>query len=610
MNAPDFALHSVEAPAPVAEALQRFATLAEAAGRDPWVPPPVEIDEAAFARMVDHLALSPGEQSCIAFLAAVECNAAVARQVAEVQAPLAGARPLAGLLSALFAAEGVTVASLRSGVASSAGLIAWGTESAPLPERSVGLHDWQVAALSGASVLPAGVTEPALPEVRLVATTRTSARAMAATIANVSNPAVIIRAGCAAEGLAMAGEVARAAGQQLVMVEDASAPGIDAWLATTGHWAVTRRDAAPGDTIDLQPFNAIEAPLFVLTNDHGRVETIRTVIDWPAPMPNAAARAELWAAWGLSPSVAEAAAERYRQSSGRIADIGRQLTAFVEPDLATLQKLMLAGGSRIDALARRSVAEVQRRDIVVPEALGASLDQLRDRIRLRNRLADNLGPTLAARYRPGVRALLAGDSGTGKTLAAHWLANEAGLPLYRVDLASMVSKWIGETEKNLSQLLDAAEQGDVMLFFDEADSLFGARTDVSDANDRHANAQTNFLLQRIEDYAGVCLLATNNRDRFDPAFVRRLDMVLEFPLPDAPARRALWDRHLGMQPQLNDRDLDRLASAVELSGGHVRNIALSAASRAMAQARAISIDDLLSAATEEYAKLGRTPPVP
>jgi SpoVK/Ycf46/Vps4 family AAA+-type ATPase len=109
--------------------------------------------------------------------------------------------------------------------------------------------------------------------------------------------------------------------------------------------------------------------------------------------------------------------------------------------------------------------------------------------------------------------------------------HEAGLPLYRVDLAALTSKWIGETEKNLSQLLDAAEQGDVMLFFDEADSLFGARTDVGDAHDRYANSQTNFLLQRIEDYEGVAILATNSRDRFDPAFVRRFDMVLEFPLP-------------------------------------------------------------------------------
>jgi SpoVK/Ycf46/Vps4 family AAA+-type ATPase len=231
-----------------------------------------------------------------------------------------------------------------------------------------------------------------------------------------------------------------------------------------------------------------------------------------------------------------------------------------------------------------------------------------DRILLRNRIHEGLGSTIAARYKPGVRALLTGDSGTGKTLAVHWLAREAGLPLYRVDLAALTSKWIGETEKNLSQLLDAAEQGDVMLFFDEADSLFGARTDVGDAHDRYANSQTNFLLQRIEDYEGVAILATNSRDRFDPAFVRRFDAVLEFPLPDAPARRRLWDCHLGDNHRVGAARLDRLAASVDLTGGHVRNVVLAASARSRAEARVIESADLDAAIAEEYAKLGRTAP--
>ncbi len=174
--------------------------------------------------------------------------------------------------------------------------------------------------------------------------------------------------------------------------------------------------------------------------------------------------------------------------------------------------------------------------------------------------------------------------------------------------AALTSKWIGETEKNLSQLLDAAEQGDVVLFFDEADALFGGRTDVGDANDRHANAQTNYLLQRIEDFEGVALLATNSRDRFDPAFVRRLDTVLEFPLPDAAARRLLWDRHLGDEHAIAAARLDQVAAAVDLAGGHVRNVVLAAAARAKAEGRPIAACDLDAAIAEEYAKLGRTAP--
>jgi SpoVK/Ycf46/Vps4 family AAA+-type ATPase len=246
--------------------------------------------------------------------------------------------------------------------------------------------------------------------------------------------------------------------------------------------------------------------------------------------------------------------------------------------------------------------------LVLPPSLRQGLDRLLARATLRARLADGLGPALAARYRPGLRALLVGESGTGKTLAAHWLANRLGLPLYRVDLAAMTSKWIGETEKNLAAIMAAAEHADVLLFFDEADALFAARTDVGDANDRFANAQTNYLLTRIEEFDGIALLASNSRDRFDPAFVRRLDAILEFPMPEASARRALWLAHLGGAHTLDDSALDRLALRVDLAGGHIRNVVLAAAARAQGESRPIAWDDLAEAACDEYAKLGRPSP--
>ena len=246
--------------------------------------------------------------------------------------------------------------------------------------------------------------------------------------------------------------------------------------------------------------------------------------------------------------------------------------------------------------------------LVLPQSLRDSLDRLLERARMRTRLHEKLGPAVTSRYRPGVRALMVGESGTGKTLAAHWLATKLGLPLYRVDLAALTSKWIGETEKNLSAILSAAEHADVLLFFDEADALFANRTEVGDSNDRHANAQTNYLLQRIEEFDGVALLASNSRDRFDPAFVRRLDAILEFPLPEGPARRDLWTAHLGDHHELAARDLDRLAVSVDLAGGHIRNVVLAAAARATAGGRKIRWGDLVEAAADEYAKLGRPPP--
>ena len=276
---------------------------------------------------------------------------------------------------------------------------------------------------------------------------------------------------------------------------------------------------------------------------------------------------------------------------------------------ADIAAAIASGASALNALAQRSRICVPDDALVLPPALRASLDALTVRARLRGELADGLGPALGARYTPGVRALFVGEAGTGKTLAAHWLAGQLGLPLYRVDLAALTSKWIGETEKNLSAILSAAEHADVVLFFDEADALFAARTGISDANDRFANAQTNYLLQRIEDYEGIAILASNSRDRFDPAFVRRLDAILDFPMPDAQARRALWLAHLGTATALTDAQLDQLAIAIDLAGGHVRNVVLAAGAMAKSAARPIDWPQLTIAIDDEYRKLGRPPPV-
>ena len=193
---------------------------------------------------------------------------------------------------------------------------------------------------------------------------------------------------------------------------------------------------------------------------------------------------------------------------------------------------------------------------------------------------------------PGVRALFVGPSGTGKTLAVGWMATRLGLPLYRVDLASVTSKYIGETEKNLAQLFARAEHSEVVLLFDEADSLFGKRTDVKDSNDRFANAQTNYLLSRIESYEGIAILTSNSRARFDSAFTRRLDAIVDFPAPGPEERRDLWTAHLGQAHGLDFADLNRLAAKCDLAGGHIRNIVLAAAALARARHDVIREADL------------------
>jgi SpoVK/Ycf46/Vps4 family AAA+-type ATPase len=212
----------------------------------------------------------------------------------------------------------------------------------------------------------------------------------------------------------------------------------------------------------------------------------------------------------------------------------------------------------------------------------------------------------------GISALFAGVSGTGKTMAAEVIANELRLNLYRIDLSQVVNKYIGETEKNLRRLFDAAEDGGAILFFDEADALFGKRSEVKDSHDRYANIEINYLLQRMESYRGLAILATNLKSALDPAFLRRLRFVVNFQFPSAADRRRLWSKafmqHEAAQnlprPPLGDLDYDRLAT-LNLTGGHIHNVALNAAFMAAASGTSVTMPLILDAARTEYRKLDR-----
>jgi SpoVK/Ycf46/Vps4 family AAA+-type ATPase len=188
------------------------------------------------------------------------------------------------------------------------------------------------------------------------------------------------------------------------------------------------------------------------------------------------------------------------------------------------------------------------------------------------------------------------------------LASRLGLPLFRVDLASVTSKYIGETEKNLAQLLARSEHAEVVLLFDEADSIFGKRTDIKDSNDRFANSQTNYLLQRVETFEGIALLTSNSQSRFDSAFTRRLDVVLEFTSPGPLERRAIWESHLGGGHSLSTRQIDQLAALADVEGGQIRNAVLTAAVYAQAEHRPIAHGDVLRGLASEYKKSGRQVP--
>jgi hypothetical protein len=255
------------------------------------------------------------------------------------------------------------------------------------------------------------------------------------------------------------------------------------------------------------------------------------------------------------------------------------------------------------------VTHLHRADeLLIGEEQCQQLRALRDQVRYRDLVFDEWG--MGARFTDarGLSALFTGPPGTGKTMAAGVVAGELGLDLYRIDLSRVVSKYIGETEKNLAAVFDAAERSNAVLFCDEADALFGKRTKVSDSHDRYANIETSYLLQRMEEYQGIVVLATNLRQNMDEAFTRRLQFVIEFPFPDRLQRLRIWQSHLHngppLAPDLDDEFLVFLADRLPLSGGGIRNAVLSAAFLAASGGGSVGTGELLAAARSEFVKSG------
>jgi SpoVK/Ycf46/Vps4 family AAA+-type ATPase len=241
---------------------------------------------------------------------------------------------------------------------------------------------------------------------------------------------------------------------------------------------------------------------------------------------------------------------------------------------------------------------------VLPQLQKDTLREIGAHVRGRTRVYERWGFAARCSRGLGIAVLFAGASGTGKTMAAEVLAAELRLDLYRIDLSAVVSKYIGETEKNLRRVFDAAEEGGSILLFDEADALFGKRSEVKDSHDRYANVEVSYLLQRMEAYRGLAILTTNRKSALDPAFMRRLRFVVQFPFPDTAQREEIWRRAFPAATPLAGLDHERLAQ-LDLAGGNIRNIALNAAFLAADEGAEVGMAHVLRAARSEYAKLER-----
>ncbi len=601
--------------------------LGEACPRAPlrtWLAAPPEEDRLLHA-LAGSLRLQPIEIIAVALAVAVETDALVGRVVAWLQAPTGGSRPNVGLILAIASALGLdaSLTALLEGAARDTGLLWLESDSEPcrrpLPEQFL-----QVPAPL-CLTLREGYAR--WPEVELATDDRADAvaslRQAAARQAHALRAGggiLVVRGGHPREARNAAILVARELGGRAALFDREPPKGAGLWLTLVGAIPVLRLELAPGETRKLPPLPGYRGPVLVACGLEGGFEREgesddSTVGVWRVPLPPPGERAELWAAHTADPALARRLGEQHRHDGSRIHLLGR--AARFQASLDAADKLT---HRHVSAAARGGVAaelgtlaelwpeDIDDTTLIVPAALREALLALRRRCEIRESLADGLGPSARARYKPGVRALFVGPSGTGKTLAVGWLATRLGLPLYRVDIASVTSKYIGETEKNLARLFSRAEHAEVVLLFDEADSLFGKRTEVKESNDRFANAQTNYLLQRIESFEGIAILTSNSRSRFDSAFTRRLDAILDFPQPTPETRRALWSAHLGDTHQLDNLALNRLAANCDLAGGHIRNAVLAAAVAARAADSAIRYGDVLAGIAAEYLKLGKQPP--
>jgi SpoVK/Ycf46/Vps4 family AAA+-type ATPase len=261
---------------------------------------------------------------------------------------------------------------------------------------------------------------------------------------------------------------------------------------------------------------------------------------------------------------------------------------------------------KLSDMAQKIVPHFSWCDIVLPQDKVLQLKEICSYVKYRYVVYRDWGFDRKLSLCKGLNVLFTGPSGTGKTMAADIVANALGLDLYKIDLSCVVSKYIGETEKNLNRIFKEAETSNAILFFDEADALFGKRSEVKDSHDRYANIEINYLLQKMEDHEGIVILASNFRKNIDEAFTRRMHFSIDFPFPDEEYRLRIWERIFPAEtPRCTDIDYDFLARRFKISGGNIKNIALSAAFMAAENSKEVNIKHIIMATKRELQKMGK-----
>jgi hypothetical protein len=393
-------------------------------------------------------------------------------------------------------------------------------------------------------------------------------------------------------------------------------------LVLTGCEALVD-DAAATACAALDEFLAENQAAGIILTGSAPVEQLSAALTAPVwtfeiTRPDVAERAELWSSelssrgCPVQPDLADRLAVAFRftpRDMQRVLDSGRPAGHDAAADVAgtLLRRCRELSRHAIQRFATRIVPRRGWDDLVLPPDSRAQLEEICAAARSRRRVHEDWGFERKLALSAGLNVLFAGPSGVGKTMSAEILAGELGLDVYAIDLSAVVSKYIGETEKNLSRVFDEAEATNGVLFFDECDALFGKRTEIRDAHDRYANIEVNYLLQRIDRYDGIIILATNLRSNLDAAFTRRIRYAVEFPFPEVQQRERIWRRVFPEQTPLGtDIDFDFLARQFRMSGGSIKNIAVNAAFLAAGNGGRVGMKQVIHATRREIQKMGKT----
>lgn len=587
--------------------------------RPPGPPHPLD-------RLAEALGLSPCEVDLLLLAGLPEEHEGYA-SVLRALSPRGEPRPTVGLADQLLCQTSAERALLHQllacGPATRSGVLRLGSDG-PFVERSLLLADALWPVLYGFDAWPAGVVPLGGPvivsglEGWLSAPAATRARAA---LVKHLRCTVLVTDDSEDVALERAAALAQTAGVTAVSLPFPTTSEVERLVAVhalaRGVVPVLRLGGVERAGSEGPAFEDYPGPIVICARPGAApVRGPRPVVAVPVQRLTPTARRHMWRE--ALPALAEDAAllaARYSIEPAAAAAVAADLRAFemldgraprvedVAESVRARTTLALPAGVKL----RRPTAGWKQ--LVLADDRAAQLREAVDRLLQQARVLDEWGFLAGRPGARGVRMLFAGPSGTGKTLAAEVLAGELGVDLLLVDISRVVSKWIGETEKNLAEVFDAAERAQAVLFFDEADALFGRRTEVSDAHDRYANLETAYLLARLERFEGMAILSTNLRQNIDPAFTRRLEFVVEFDEPAAAERHALWRGHLPeAAPLAGDVDLAELAALYPVVGGFIRNAAVAAGFLAAADGTCIARHHLVSALRREYEKAGRAFP--